>query len=173
MLLKDYTLEIFNSKCQPGNQGVHCFAHLKQDVGEALPYVNAVLGGFEYFKDPPTVTFKAHGKIITIYGDKIAVNALKDDTEAEKIVAWLAREINDAWNNRENIEPRYVGSAKPKLIEILKLLPKTNCKKCGAPTCMVFATRLMAGGRGAEDCPEIEGAERINLSNYLSSFNFD
>ena len=173
MLLKDYTLEIFNSKCQPGNQGVHCFAHLKQDVGEALPYVNAVLGGFEYFKDPPTVTFKAHGKIITLYGDKIAVNALKDTAEAEKIVSWLVREINAAWENRENIEPSYEGAAKPQLIEILKLLPKTNCKKCGAPTCMVFASRVMEGGAGAEDCPELDEINSAALSRYLSGFKFD
>jgi hypothetical protein len=37
MLLQNYTLEICNSKCQPGSMGVHCFAHLKQDVGQALP----------------------------------------------------------------------------------------------------------------------------------------
>ena len=173
MLLKDYTLEILNSQCQPGNMGVHCFAHLKQDVGAALPYVNAVLGGHEYFKAPPTVTFKAHGKIITIYGDKIAVNALKDAAEAEKIVSWLVREINDAWENRENIEPRYEGAPKPKLIEILKLLPKTNCKKCGAPTCMVFATRLMEGGGGADDCPELSDINRTDLDAYMSGFSFD
>ena len=173
MLLTDYTLEIFNSKCQPQNQGVHCFVHLKQDVGQALPYVNAVLGGYEYFKDPPTITFKAHGKIITIYGDKIAVNALKDAAEAEKIAAWLVREINEAWENRDNIEPSYEGAPKPKLIDILKLLPKTNCRKCGAPTCMVFATRLMEGGGGAEDCPELADTNRAGLSRYLSGFGFD
>jgi len=55
MLLEDYTLEIFNSKCRPGAMGVHCFAHLGQDVGPALPYLNSVLGGFEYIKDSPAV----------------------------------------------------------------------------------------------------------------------
>nr|MDA8403238.1 Fe-S cluster protein [Desulfobacteraceae bacterium] len=72
MLLETYTLEIFNSKCQPGAMGVHCFAHLDQDVSYALPYLNAVLGGFEYLKDPPSVTFKAQGKLITVHGNKIA-----------------------------------------------------------------------------------------------------
>ena len=43
MLLEDYTLEIFKSKCQADAKGVHCFAHLGQDVSEALPYLNAVL----------------------------------------------------------------------------------------------------------------------------------
>ena len=30
-------------------------------------------------------------------------------------------------------------------IEIFKLLPKTNCGKCGVPTCLAFAMQLAAG----------------------------
>lgn len=173
MLLKEYELEIFNSKCQPGASGVHCFAHLKQDVSEVLPYLNSVLGGFEYLIDPPAVTFKAQGKLITVHGDKIAVNALKDEAEAEKIIEWLKREINDAWENRENIEPSCKGMPKPKIIEILKILPKTNCKKCGDPTCMVFATKVAEGGKGAEDCPTLEGEAKEKLERYLAPFGLN
>ena len=62
MLLESYQLEIVNSICMPGAMGVHCFAHLDQDVAEAIPYVNAVLGGSTFIKDPPSVTFKSQGK---------------------------------------------------------------------------------------------------------------
>ncbi len=61
MLLESYTLEIFNSECMPGAMAVHCFAHLDQDVGKAIPYLNAVLGGFAYIKDTLSVTFKSQG----------------------------------------------------------------------------------------------------------------
>lgn len=27
-------------------------------------------------------------------------------------------------------------------LDIYKLLPKTNCKKCGSPTCLAFAIKL-------------------------------
>jgi hypothetical protein len=37
MLQKSYKKEIFNPECRPGAMSVHCFAHLDQDVGEALP----------------------------------------------------------------------------------------------------------------------------------------
>ncbi len=30
-------------------------------------------------------------------GRKIAVNALKDEDKAKKIIEWLVREINDSW----------------------------------------------------------------------------
>jgi hypothetical protein len=68
MLLESYRLEIFNNKCMPGAETVNCFAHLDQNVSAVLPYLNSVLGGFEYVQDPPAVTFKAHGKLITDAG---------------------------------------------------------------------------------------------------------
>jgi len=92
MLLSGYHLEIFNNECMPGALTVQCFAHLDQDVGPALPYLNAALGGFEYVQAPPSVTFRIHGKLITVHGRKIAVNALKGEDEARKIVDWLVRE---------------------------------------------------------------------------------
>jgi ArsR family metal-binding transcriptional regulator len=173
MLLENFHLKIFNSACNPGAMAVHCFADLDQDVSEALPYLNAALGGFEYIPEPPSVMFKSQGKLITVHGRRIAVNALKDEIEARKIVEWLVREINDAWENREKITPSYKGAERPKLIEILKLLPRTNCKKCNLPTCMVFASRVMEGGAGAEDCPALTGVSRETLSLYLSGFHFD
>ncbi|MBU1171463.1 MAG: Fe-S cluster protein [Proteobacteria bacterium] len=172
MLLNDYRLEIFNSKCQPGAMGVHCHAHLGQDVSCALPFLNSVLGGFEYIKDPPSVTFKAQGKLITVHGDKIAVNALKDEDEAKKIVEWLKREINEAWEKRDTIEPRFERMPRPKIIEILKRLPnKTQCRQCGAPTCMVFATQIAEGAKGPDDCPQLDEDRFKNLSEYMSQFN--
>ncbi|RJQ66450.1 MAG: Fe-S cluster protein [Desulfobacteraceae bacterium] len=171
MLLESYRLEIFNSECMPGAMAVHCFAHLDQDVGEALPYLNTALGGFEYLQNPPSVTFKAQGKLITVHSRKIAINALKDEDEARKIVEWLKREINDAWENRERIVPSFKGAPRPQLIEILKRLPKTNCRECGEPTCMVFAARVAEGAKGIEDCPPLTGEKRRELEAYLGRFN--
>jgi ArsR family metal-binding transcriptional regulator len=170
MLLHGYTLEIFNSKCNPGAMTVHCFAHLDQDVSEALPYLNTVLGGFEYLTTPPSVTFKAHGKLITVHGRKIAVNALKDEDEARKIVEWLKREVNDAWEKRDQIAPCFEGMPRPKIIEILKLLPKTNCRVCGEPTCMVFAMRVAEGVKGSDDCPSLTDDRKKKLKDYMARF---
>jgi len=171
MLLRNYTLEIFNSACNPGAMAVHCYAHLEQDISAALPYLNTVLGGFEFIPDPPAVTFKVHGKLIAIHGRRIAVNALKDEDEARKIVEWLKREINDAWENREGIVPSFKGAPRPQLIEILKRLPKTNCRQCGEPTCMVFAARMAEGAKGAAACPPLNAEQRRKIEDYMSRFN--
>lgn len=173
MLLKSYTKEIFRPECNPSFESLHCIAHLDQNITEALPYLNATLGGFEYFKNPPAVTFRVHGKIITVHPREIAVNALKDEEEADKIIEWLKREINDAWEKRGEIKPRYEGLPKPKLLEILKLLPKTNCRECGEATCMVFAARVAEGAKGPKQCPALTEENRAKLEQYMRGFQLE
>lgn len=173
MVLKSYRLEIFNNECMPGAMSVQCFAHLDQDVSKALPYLNATLCGFAFTKEPPSVSFRAYGKLISVSGRRIAINALKDEDEARKIVAWIQREINAAWENRETIQPRYEGAPKVQVIEILKLLPMTNCRQCGAPTCMVFATQVADGAKTAADCPPMEEKKREKLNAYLAPFDLE
>ncbi|MBI4797299.1 MAG: Fe-S cluster protein [Desulfarculus sp.] len=170
MLLTGYRKEIFRPECNPSFTSLHCHAHLDQDVGAVLPYLNAVLGGFEYSSDPPSLTLRAHGKLITLHPRLIAVNALKDEEEADKILAWLVREINQAWRGRAGIEPCYTGLPRPQLLEILKLLPRSNCRRCGQPTCMVFAAQAAEGGKGAVDCPELTPPAAEALERYLARF---
>lgn len=173
MLLESYRKEIFRAKCNPSFESVHCIAHLDQDISESLPYLNSVLGGFEYFKNPLAITFRMHGKLITVHSKEIAINALKDEEEAEKILQWLKSEINDAWDKRDEIEPKFEGVGKPKVFEILKLLPKTNCRKCNEPTCMVFATRITEGAKGIEMCESISDGNKQELINYMCQYRLD
>lgn len=173
MLLNGYTLEIFRSKCNTKAQTLHCFAHLQDNVGAALPYLNTILGGFSYVKEPPSLTLKSSGKLITIHPRKIAVNALLDENQAGKIVAWLQREINDAWENRQSIAPSFDGAKRPELLEVLKLLPKTNCKECGEQTCMVFSVRVVEGAKEYTCCPALVGKKKDRMAGYLSPFRFD
>lgn len=173
MLLTGYRKEIVLPTCSSSFLSLHCIAHLDEDIGEALPYLNAVLGGDVYIKEPPSVTFKAHGKLITVYARMIAVNALRDEAEADHILEWMKQEINDAWENRETIVPKYDGKAVPHIIEIYKLLPKSNCRKCGQPTCMMFASLATQGAKGFTDCPELTKEGAAKLKDYLSRFRFD
>lgn len=47
-------------------------------------------------------------------------------------------------------------------VEIFKLLPKTNCKKCGFPTCLAFAMKLAQRQISLDACPDVsEEAKRI------------
>jgi CO dehydrogenase/acetyl-CoA synthase gamma subunit (corrinoid Fe-S protein) len=59
------------------------------------------------------------------------------------------------------------------VFEILKLLPRTNCRECGEPTCMVFAARAAEGVKSAAECPPLDAKAKKCLEDYLSRFNFD
>jgi len=173
MLLEGYKKEMFLPKCNPSFQSVHCVARLDQDISEVLPYLSTELGGGDYVKSPSSLTLHVHGKLITLHAREIYVNALNDEEEAEKILGWLKKEINDAWEKRAEIEPTYEAPPVPKMMEILKLLPKTNCRKCGEPTCTVFALRAVEGAKGPEDCPDLGQENRTKLEEYLGRFQFE
>ena len=49
-------------------------------------------------------------------------------------------------------------------IQIFKLLPKTNCKECGVPTCLAFAMNLASGKAELDDCPYVSDEAREQLS---------
>jgi ArsR family metal-binding transcriptional regulator len=173
MLLSGYREEISRPTCNNNFQSLHCIAHLDQDISEALPYLSAVLGGDTYIKNPPSVTFKLYGKLIAVHGDKIAVNALRNEAEARHILEWMKEQINDVWEKRESIAPKYDGKTTPDFLTIYRMLPKTNCKKCGQPTCMMFCSQATHGALGAADCKDITEENKVKLTNYLSQFRFN
>jgi acetyl-CoA decarbonylase/synthase complex subunit gamma len=52
-------------------------------------------------------------------------------------------------------------------IEIFKLLPKTNCKQCGVPTCLAFAMSLAVGKAELSACPHVsdEAKEKLQAAS--------
>lgn len=49
-------------------------------------------------------------------------------------------------------------------IQIYKLLPQTNCKECGDPTCLAFAMKLAAGKADISLCPYVSEEAKAKLS---------
>ncbi|MCL2707315.1 MAG: acetyl-CoA decarbonylase/synthase complex subunit gamma [Dehalococcoidia bacterium] len=48
-------------------------------------------------------------------------------------------------------------------IEIFKLLPKSNCGKCGVPTCLAFAMSLATGKAELSACPLVSDESKAKL----------
>jgi len=49
-------------------------------------------------------------------------------------------------------------------IQIFKLLPKTNCKDCGSPTCLAFAMALASGKAELDACPHVSEEAKAQLA---------
>src|SRR3970040_1921448 len=48
-------------------------------------------------------------------------------------------------------------------LEIYKLLPQTNCKECGYPTCLAFAMKLAAKQAELKGCPYVTEESKAKL----------
>src|SRR5512134_1600482 len=49
-------------------------------------------------------------------------------------------------------------------IQIYKLLPQTNCKECGFPTCLAFAMKLAAKQVELAACPYVSPESKAQLA---------
>ena len=171
MLLSQYRTK-FVRPPNPTAQHLRCYAQLDGDISAVLPYLNTWLKGHEFFRDPPSLTLKyGGGRLITLTSHEIAINIVKDQTEAEDILAWLQKEINAAWERRGEITPSFEVAVPPRVLDVLKLLPRTNCRACGQPTCMVFAVQVCQGAQGLDACPGLEPENLNRLREYLSQYH--
>lgn len=48
-------------------------------------------------------------------------------------------------------------------LQIFKLLPKTNCKECGKPTCLAFAMALASKKASLDECPHVSDEAKAAL----------
>ena len=173
--IKNY--EIFRPKCDYTKEILHGLATFDTDISPVFPYLNAELGGWDYDRDNQVLMLKlSDGKWITLHPQKIAIRGARDLEEAKALLAWIQAQINDIYARREAITPRYVSQASLKVIEILRLLPMTNCKACGYAACMAYAAALREGEISLQACTplweEKYREKRDKLQAYLESFGW-
>ena len=153
MLISEYELEVFTPPCDPGTPRFAAKAHLKADIRELLPYLNTALEGAEYNPAAPSLRWRKADHLIVFHPLEIAVSNLVDRAEAEQELRELSDLVNTTWARRSEIEPSEVVRRRPSHLALFKLLPGSNCKACGEPTCYNFALKLALSQRAPEDCP--------------------
>jgi len=129
---------------------------LNVDISPVLPYLNRTLRGTLYIAQAPSLAWKKGGRNIAFWPYKIAIGHLEDRVQAQKVAQGLVDLVNRTWARREEIAPDYGMHKRPGPMEIYKLLPETNCKACGQPTCFIFATKLVMGHVRLEDCTPLQ-----------------
>jgi ArsR family metal-binding transcriptional regulator len=177
LLEKIDNFDIFRPKMDSTKEVLHAIATFTTDISPVFPYVNAELGGWDYDQTNQVLLLKlSDGKWITLHPHKIAIRGIRDLEEAHALLIWIQAQINDTYERRDHITPRFASQAGLKVIEILKLLPMTNCKVCGYATCMAFAAALREGEISLNDCPplweEKYREKREKLQAYLESFGW-
>ena len=155
MLVRNYQIKVTSPPCDPGSERWSAFASLEADIGEVLPYLNAVWPDAIYDHEARVLTRRAAGHAVAIRPHEVAVSNVLDRNDAERLVNELITEINGVWARRGEIVPQTTMRKRPTGMEIYKLLPKTNCRACGQPTCFTFALQVAAGSAELSQCPRL------------------
>ncbi|MBN2306153.1 MAG: hypothetical protein JXQ72_16845 [Anaerolineae bacterium] len=163
MLIEHYDLDVFTPPCSPGSTRFSAIARLEADLSDVLPYLHAMLDGSKYNPAAPALSWEKDSYFIVFNRDEIAVGNLVDRAEAERITGELVALVNDTWDRRAAITPDHSAHRRPPPMQVYGLLPQTNCKQCGEPTCFNFALKLIAQQVTPGQCPvllEPECADR-------------
>jgi ArsR family metal-binding transcriptional regulator len=166
LLIEHYDLEVFTPPCEPGAERFSAIARLAVDISQVLPYLNATLKGAIYSPEADALTWVRGGRRVAYSAYQIAVSNLEDRDEAERVVKSEIERVNRTWQQHDEITPSVHIRKRPTPLAIYKLLPRTNCKQCGEPTCYVFATKLAAGQCQLDSCPAL--VEPVN-ANHLTA----
>jgi DNA phosphorothioation-dependent restriction protein DptG len=158
MLLNSYKIARV-LPCMADPEKIRVIAEISDEIHEVFPYLNAVLKGCIYNHPALTLTIKKDGKLLTLHFQHITLAKIEDEKEAEEILKWLRDLINETYEHRDQIEPNYSKGAELKALDIFKLLPGTNCKKCGELTCLAFAVKLVGQEIGITSCIPIFSEE--------------
>lgn len=155
MLIEKYDVEVFTPPCEPGAERYAAKARLIADISEVLPYLNATLRGAIYHPGAQALTWKKGGHNIAFHSYEIATSNVEDRDGAEKELKGLIDLVNRTWERRTEITPDTTTRQRPTPMAIYKLLPNSNCKECGEPTCYSFALKLAAAQKKLADCPSL------------------
>jgi len=139
--------------CIADPEKIRVIAEVSGEIHEAFPYLNATLKECLFNHPAFNLTIKRGEKLITLHANHITLIKIDDEREAEAILNWVQNLVNETYQNRDNIQPDYTMKQELKPTDIIKLLPGTNCKKCGLPTCLSFAFKLIKKEVGIGGCP--------------------
>ena len=169
MLIEKHDLDVFTPPCDPGTERFSAIARLATDIGEILPYLNATLRGAVYNASAPALIWKKGGHTIAFHPDRIAVSNVPDRDAAIREIESLVRLVNRTWARRADLEPSYNVRRRPGMMEIYKLLPRSNCKACGEPSCFVFANKLVVSQVQLLGCPALNEAQHADRQAKLAN----
>jgi ArsR family metal-binding transcriptional regulator len=152
MLIERYDLKVYTLPTDTGVERFSALAELAVDISEVLPYLNATLPGANYQHATNTLTARKGTHHLTVYAQQIAIGNVEDYDAAVAEIGELIEVINRTWERRAEITPVFETCQRPPLVTVYRLLPQTNCRQCGEPTCYSFAIKLAALHKRLTDC---------------------
>ncbi|TSA08338.1 MAG: hypothetical protein D4R73_08590 [Deltaproteobacteria bacterium] len=134
--------------CIADETKIRAIVEFDDDLGEIMPYLNAVIPRGIYNHIERLLTFMEDGVMITLYPRQAAMAKARDEAHVKELMGRLRNLVNETYENRDAIEPSYEQRQKLKAVDIYKLLPGAihgrYCRQCGEATCLVFVAKLVS-----------------------------
>jgi ArsR family metal-binding transcriptional regulator len=170
MLIERYDLKIFTPPDRSSTERFSALANLAVDISEVLPYLNAILPGANYQRATSTLLTRKGAYQLTVYARQVAVGNVEDYDRAVTEIGELIDLVNRTWEHRADITPLFETRQRPPVMTVYRLLPQTNCRRCGEPTCYAFAIKLVSSQWKIADClPLYEPAYRDKLTALMQA----
>ncbi len=159
--------------CIADSEKIRIVAQTVPPVGELLKYIHASFPRASLSEKLGVVSWKEDTKTYCVYSNgKVTITQLKDKEEAREKLSELKARLNAIWRDRDNInltrQKKVLGP-----LDVYKLLPKTNCGKCGSSTCLAFANAVLSQSKELSMCTGLYGKDLDALSTLLGSAGFE
>jgi ArsR family metal-binding transcriptional regulator len=151
-IAKDYDLHLEAPACEPGAEYWNATARFQDDISEVFPYLNAQWKNAIYSPGANQLTFQMGNRAVALKANEVTISNLPDRDSATIELEKVLAEINRIWMDRENLTPLHTARKRLVAMEIYQLLPQTNCKLCGQPTCFTFASKVTVGEADVNAC---------------------
>ena len=127
---------------------------IETDLRLVFPYINAVVPESRYHERPEYVQFFFNDINCILYPHDVIAAPFNGRDAALAYFDQLAEFLNDLYHRKDRITPNHRKYRPVSVIDVIKLLPQTNCGACGYPTCMAFAGALRQGQTVPDQCPD-------------------
>jgi len=123
------------------------------DLTPLFPLINGGVDKAKYYAAPDRVQFVLEDVQCTLYSHEIIAAAFHDYDYAIVFCDRLVSFLNSLYERKETIKPDFKKIKPLSPFDIYKLLPRTNCRKCGFPSCLAFAAALSKSKTNIAKCP--------------------
>jgi ArsR family metal-binding transcriptional regulator len=171
-LITDYQFELVEDHHHPGSGHYGVRITLPTDISSSFPYLNAVLNDTLYDHKNSILIGTSDRRRYAFRPNEIHAGMVEDTSDASKIADAVIELVNRVWKGHEHITPNLRERELPTVYEIYKLLPGTNCKECGYPTCLACAADMRNGVISLDECPLLAKPEyKQNREQLLTLFS--
>ncbi|GAB4419428.1 MAG: (Fe-S)-binding protein [Anaerolineales bacterium] len=125
-------------------------------LDDVLPYLATLPNVIGFNPEALTLTLRRQPGFITIYRQRITITQVKDVDEGLALLEALKDAINATWEHRHELTPVMKPQKPPRPLDVYAILPQTNCRECGQPTCMAFAVNLLTGKTTLDRCQPLQ-----------------